>query len=98
MAITSCSEGGFVYFNEELTTNWEGVNIMPREWKIISSVAVFLVTMPLAISASENEFLFRTGVAYEFEIGRWSITPQFNVDFVDGEEAYVYGLSFGWGF
>jgi hypothetical protein len=46
----------------------------------------------------ENEFLFRTGVAYEFEIGRWSITPEFNVDFVDGEESYVYGLSFGWGF
>jgi hypothetical protein len=174
-----------VYFHEELTTNWEGVNIMLREWKIILSVAVFLVTMPLEIPASgnehgdheefhphrlelslgnthehgedgftvglkyeyrlqelfgigafweyaaghfdkwnaalpifihpyrglrfvlapglehrddENEFLFRTGVAYEFEIGRWSITPEFNVDFVDGEEAYVYGLSFGWGF
>jgi hypothetical protein len=37
-------------------------------------------------------------VAYEFEIGRWSITPEFNVDFVEGEEALVYGLSFGYGF
>jgi hypothetical protein len=46
----------------------------------------------------ENDFLFRVGVAYEFEIGRWSISPEFDVDFVDGEKAYVYGLSFGWGF
>ncbi len=46
----------------------------------------------------KNEFLFRVGVAYEFEIGRWSITPEFNVDFVGGEEALVYGLSFGYGF
>jgi hypothetical protein len=46
----------------------------------------------------ENDFLFRVGVAYEFEIGRSSIIPEFDVDFVDGEKAYVYGLSFGWGF
>lgn len=46
----------------------------------------------------ENEFLIRAGVAYEFEIGRWLISPEFNVDFVDGEKSYVYGLSFGWGF
>jgi len=46
----------------------------------------------------EDEFLFRAGVGYEFEIGRWSILPEFNIDFVDGEEALVYGVSFGYGF
>ena len=47
---------------------------------------------------SDNEFLVRLGVGYEFEIGRWSITPEFNMDFVDGEESIVYGISFGYGF
>ena len=47
----------------------------------------------------DNNFLFRAGAAYEFEIAeRWSITPEFNVDFVDGDEVLVYGLSFGYGF
>ena len=44
-------------------------------------------------------FLFRTGIGYEFEIGRWSITPEINYDFVEeGENALVFGVSFGWGF
>ncbi|MHC4666625.1 MAG: hypothetical protein ACYS9T_11840 [Planctomycetota bacterium] len=48
---------------------------------------------------SDDEFLFRTGVGYEFEMSeRWVMMPEFNVDFVDGEEAYVFGVSFGFGF
>jgi hypothetical protein len=47
---------------------------------------------------SDNEFLFRAGVSYQFPVGKWTISPEFNVDFVDGEENLVYGLSFGWGF
>jgi hypothetical protein len=47
----------------------------------------------------ENEFLFRAGVAYEFELSeRWAMIPEVNVDFVDGEEAFVFGLSLGFGF
>jgi hypothetical protein len=46
----------------------------------------------------ENEFLVRLGLGYEFEVGRWAITPGANVDFVDGEETYVYGLYIGRGF
>ncbi|MHC4325071.1 MAG: hypothetical protein ACYSUX_12475 [Planctomycetota bacterium] len=47
----------------------------------------------------KDEFLFRAGVAYEFELSeRWIMMPEFNVDFVDHEEAFVYGLSFGFGF
>jgi len=46
----------------------------------------------------DDEFLFRTGVAYEFELSeRWVVIPECNVDFVDGEEAFVFGLSFGFG-
>lgn len=46
----------------------------------------------------DPEFLVRLGLAYEFEFDRWSVTPEFNVDFVDNEEVLVYGVSFGWGF
>jgi hypothetical protein len=58
----------------------------------------FLVAPGLEREDSENEFLFRTGVSYEFEFGSWAIAPEFNVDFVDGDEALVYGVSFGWKF
>lgn len=44
------------------------------------------------------EFLIRLGLAYEFENGRWSLTPEFNIGIVDGEEIFVYGVSFGRGF
>jgi len=48
---------------------------------------------------STSDFLFRTGIAYQFEIGnRWSISPEYNVDFVHDETVHVYGVSFGIGF
>jgi len=46
----------------------------------------------------ENEFVFRVGLGYDFEVGRWSLTPAFNLDFVDGEHTYVYGAYVGRGF
>ena len=46
-----------------------------------------------------NEFLFRLGLGWEFELGeRWVITPVANVDFVDSEEVYVYGIEFSYRF
>ena len=47
---------------------------------------------------SENEFLFRIGVMYDFEVGSWSLTPALNVDFVDGDQTWVYGIYVGKGF
>ncbi len=58
----------------------------------------FLLGPGLVFEEHETLFLFRTGLAYEFEIDRLSITPEFNVDFVDGEEILVYGMSIGYGF
>ena len=47
----------------------------------------------------EDAFLFRTGVAYEVELAeRWALIPEFNVDFVDGQQSYVLGVSIGLGF
>ena len=61
----------------------------------------FLVAPGVAIPNNDHddEFLFRVGAAYEFEIGeKWAITPEFNLDFVDNSEVLVYGLSFGYKF
>ena len=61
----------------------------------------FLVAAGVDVSRHDrdNEFLFRVGAGYEFEIGeKWAITPEFNVDFVDNSEVFVYGLSFGYKF
>jgi hypothetical protein len=43
---------------------------------------------------SGTDLLFRAGVGYDFKIApRWSIAPDFNVDFVDGDTQLVYGIS-----
>ena len=48
---------------------------------------------------SEDEFLLRIGAACEFMLSdQWMLIPEIAVDFVDGEEAIVYGLAFGSGF
>ena len=45
-----------------------------------------------------NEFLLRVGVEYFFQVGNYHVGPQFDVDFVDGEEVLVLGLTIGRGF
>ena len=44
-----------------------------------------------------SESLLRLGVEYGFHRGDWEISPQFDIDFVDGEEIYVIGVTFGRG-
>lgn len=44
----------------------------------------------------ENEFLVRFGTAYEWEMDGWTLSPELNFDFVDGDVKYVVGLTFGW--
>jgi hypothetical protein len=46
----------------------------------------------------DAEFLVRVGVLYDFHVGRFTIAPAINVDFVDDEEILVYGLNIGRGF
>ena len=48
---------------------------------------------------TEQSFLMRAGIAYEYEVDRWSITPELNVDFIEGgHRVLVYGVSIGCGF
>lgn len=56
----------------------------------------------LAAAGNENtdhgdEFLFRAGIGYEFELSDdWTVTPLVNFDFVKDEETKeVYGISIG---
>lgn len=53
----------------------------------------FKVAPGLDFNGGTN-LMFRIGAGYDFEIvPRWSLTPEFNIDFVDGETELVYGLS-----
>jgi len=45
-----------------------------------------------------SESLVRLGGEYAFEVGAWEISPQLDVDFVDGDEVLVLGVTFGKGF
>lgn len=45
-----------------------------------------------------SEFLIRIGGEYAFEVGAWEFAPQIDVDFVDGEETVVVGITIGKGF
>ncbi len=56
-----------------------------------------LTAMPGAeIEGGEQEFLFRVGLGYEFETrGGYSLKPEINVDWVDGETSVVAGISIG---
>ena len=46
----------------------------------------------------DNYFGFRAGIAYDFHLGRFSISPTLNTDFVDGTVSLVYGIGLGVGF
>lgn len=46
----------------------------------------------------EKAFAFRLGTAYEFELPRVSLSPEFNVDLIEGDVTFVYGVSVGFGF
>ena len=46
-----------------------------------------------------EKFIWRLGIGYRFPIGgNWTIAPEFNLDFTEGETAEVYGISLGYGF
>jgi len=43
----------------------------------------------------DREFLARAGVEYAIPVGRIEISPQFTVDYVDGDSVFVLGFTFG---
>ncbi|MCW8985141.1 MAG: autotransporter outer membrane beta-barrel domain-containing protein [Thermoanaerobaculales bacterium] len=50
---------------------------------------------PELIDEDARYFVFRLGVGWDFQIGKSSgIQPQVNLDLVDGEKVWVYGVNF----
>jgi hypothetical protein len=46
-----------------------------------------------------RDWVVRTGVAYHFPFGeKYTIAPEFNVDFSENETLFVYGIAIGVGF
>ena len=45
-----------------------------------------------------SESLVRLGGEYAYEVGAWEISPQLDMDFVDGDQVLVLGVTFGKGF
>ena len=41
---------------------------------------------------SGSEFLIRAGVEYGFHVGEYEISPQLDIDFVDGDQLLIFGV------
>ena len=46
----------------------------------------------------EEEFTYRIGALYEFEFGRFTISPQIHYDFTTGADSLVFGGAVGFAF
>ncbi len=63
-----------------------------REWK-------FYIAPGIEDGKHGSEGMIRLGAEYAFELGGgWEVSPQIDVDFVDGDHVWVFGLTFGKGF
>lgn len=47
---------------------------------------------------TEVEFLIRIGTLYDFHLGRFSISPSLDIDFLRSTTTLVWGVNFGMGF
>ena len=60
---------------------------------------IFKISPGLEFDDGGTKVQGRLGVGYEFEItSEWSLAPEVNVEFVDGEKNLVYGVLLGYGF
>ena len=62
-----------------------------KRWK-------FVVAPGIEDGDHGSENLIRVGAEYAFEVRKWEIAPQFDLDFVDGDSVLVVGAAFGKGF
>jgi hypothetical protein len=85
--------GGLV----EYTNNREWIYAVPFSWRITDPWKV-LIAPGLEHEEGENTYLTRVGTSYEFEIAEMTLAPEINVDFVDGDVAFIAGVSLCWAF
>ena len=55
-------------------------------------------TTGIESEGEKSSALLRVGLAYEFHLNQFAVTPTYNLDLVNGHHANVLGLSFGMGF
>ena len=58
----------------------------------------FLLAPGVEYRDDDTNFLVSTAVYYDIFFGNVTVAPVVNVDFVDGEQNLVYGISVGYGF
>lgn len=49
-------------------------------------------------SDAEDEFVYRIGALYEFEYGKFTISPQLHLDIGDETDSLILAIAFGFGF
>jgi hypothetical protein len=81
----------------EYTNDREWVFAVPFAWHITEPWKV-MVAPGLEHGDGDNTYLTRVGTSYEFKFNGWSLAPELNFDFSDGEVKTVAGVSFGWEF
>lgn len=54
-----------------------------------------IVAPALEFVEGHQAFLLRSGIGYDIHAGAFSVSPMFNLDFVDGHVGEVYGIAFG---
>ena len=70
-----------------------------NKWAIFAGPGVeWSHDSPEGESGTDSEFLFRTGVLYEFEMGNLIVAPHGMLDFIGGDKVVVLGVTFGLGF
>jgi hypothetical protein len=62
----------------------EGVGLVPLFLHPYKGLR-FMAAPGVKPKKDEDKFIWRLGVAYRFPIGNWTIAPEFNVDFSEGE-------------
>ena len=57
-----------------------------------------IVVVPFSVFHGHWKFYEAPGVEYAFDMGSYEIAPQVDIDFVDGHEVFVFGITLAKGF
>jgi hypothetical protein len=90
--------GGFVYEEVVDAHHGDGVSVKVAQlfYHPLKNVRLGLGGGKEKIGGNHphSEDLYRLSASYEYHIGNFGIAPTFAADFIDGEKAYVFGVSF----
>ncbi|MBI5326153.1 MAG: OmpA family protein [Ignavibacteriae bacterium] len=84
-----------------------GEAVLADETEYVAGIPIFihpykgikiLFAPGVSILKDNIEMIIRAGIGYDIFIGKFAITPGFNIDYVKEHIVLVYGLSFGIGF